>query len=269
MEHTETIQKYLRKEMAETEKIAFEALLKNDKRLQEEYAFHLQLFDSLQKRQKLEKEHENKAKNWVNELELAAEKKQNSTILPVWGRYAAVACMIIALSAGIYQYLSKDNIPPSVVVNNTDTIVKDTAAQIVDLPKTTTETSPETLISNPKQAHASDIPTPNSPKTNPKVEQVDNAASLATLQQIIDIKKEIRGYQDSIEALIAKKIVGFSGTNSEKIQWQAEETLLISYKKQQKNPIKSEIMEWEKQRATLLEELSANKELWDKYKQRK
>lgn len=269
MEHTETIQKYLRKEMVETEKNAFEALLKKDSQLQEEYAFHLQLFESLQKGRKLEKEHENKAKNWVNALEVAAEKKQDSNLFPVWGRYAAVACMIIALSAGMYQYLSKDKIPPSIVVNNTDKIVKDTAAQIVDLPKTTTETSPETLISNPKQAHSSHISTPNSPNSNPKVRQVDNAASLATLQQIIDIKKEIRGYQDSIEALISKKIVGFSGTNSEKIQWQAEETLLISYKKQQKTAKNSEILEWEKQKANLLEELSANKELWNKYKQRK
>lgn len=265
MKHTETIQKYLRKEMAETEKIAFEALLKNDKRLQEEYAFHLQLFDSLQKRQKQEKEHENKAKNWVNELEFVAEKKQNKGSLPVWGQYAVAACMIIALSAGMYQYLSKSNIPPSVVVNNTDTIAKDTAPQIVDLPKTTQEV----LIPTPKQTQPPNIPTPSKPKTSSNLGDIDNSAQLATLQQIIDIKKEIRGYQDSIEALIGKKIVGFSGTNSAKIQWQDEETLLINYKKQQKNPIQSEILEWEKQRANLLAELSANKELWNKYKQRK
>lgn len=262
MKHTETIEKYLRKEMSEAEKTAFEALLKNDSELQAEYAFHLQLFQVLEKRKITEKAHENQAKNWVNELEIAAEQKEKTSILPIWGKYAAAACIFLALSAGMYRYLSSEKVPSSIVVSKTDTIPKDTAPQIVVVPKT----APETLITSPKKRPSA--PTP-SPKTIEKREEMDNAKELATLQQIIDIKKEIRGYQDSIEALSSKKIVGFSGTNTEKIEWQTEENLLRQYKKQKNMPLDSEIKQWENQKSHLWEELSANKELWNKYKQRK
>jgi hypothetical protein len=262
MKHTATIEKYLHKEMTEAEKTNFEALLKNDSELQAEYAFHLHVFQALEKRQMREKIHKNQAKNWVNELEVAEEQKEKTSILPIWSKYAAAACVLLALSLGMYHYVSQEEVRSSIVVRKTDTIPQDTASQIVAAP----QTDPETLINKPKKLPSS--PTP-SPKTREKMEWMDNSRELATLQQIINIKKEIRGYQDSIEAVSSKKIVGFSGTKTEKIEWQTEENVLQQYKKQKNRPSASEIKEWENQKAHLWEELSANKELWNKYKQRK
>lgn len=262
MKDISNIEKYLRQEMTDVEKKAFEAKLAKDTTLRAEYLFHLALFEALKKQQSQENTHKMAAKDWVSSLENQAEKPQKATAMPLWTKYAAAASLVFLLCGGIYYFSEKKE---ATWVKRATQLPKDTTSAVVSEGISTplndpTDNDKKDSISAPSQKIAA------TPKEIKNAEKIDNSKELAILQQIIDIKKETSRYQDSIEVIANKKIVGFSGTKTAKTQWKTENELFLKYKKNQKTPSSTEVQLWQKQRIACWEELAATKEMWNKYK---
>lgn len=263
MKDISNIEKYLCQEMTDAEKRLFEAELAKDTTLQAEYLFHLALFEALKKQQSQENTHKMAAKDWVTSLENQAEKPQKTTFMPLWTKYAAAASLVFLLCGGIYYFLQNSEKKETTWVKRGKEMRKDTAIAVVteDTNKGKTDkVEKKDSISAPSQKMVA------LPREIKNAEKIDNSKELAILQQIIDIKKETSRYQDSIEVIANKKVVGFSGTKTEKTQWKVENEFFFNYKKNQKIPSSTEVQLWQKQRIACWEELAATKEMWNKYK---
>lgn len=253
----ENIKKYLRGNMSNVEKLTFEEQLSMDKDLQKEYKFQLQVFMALQKHQHAEKQQEMQARNWAEDLEKQAERADKQVLFATTLQYAAAALFCVLLGGTIYFFLLSEGIKQPNEVKNIVKTQKDTTNTVIshqENTKNTTILDKKTIIPKSKVEKQANI--------------IDNTSDLAVLQHIIEIKQEIGRYQDSIKVITAKKIVGFSGKNTQRISIEKEENLLSTYRQTQQKPTRAELEAWKKERDAALQELVATKQLWGKYKNR-